>query len=147
MITRWKIILLAVTVSNVINYFAIREILWSIVWLNRGGKLRSFIEYKKSVRVNESVINRISMRYLLKYVSTCQSDFIAWLKVKRIFVCIESIMEISYFLLGLSLNHAILFYYCSLFLLVQAILSFVFLRFQLGVRGHLTKYDRMRMKR
>ena len=46
-----NIVLLAVTVSNIINYFSIREILWSIVWLNSGGKLGNFLKFKKQIMI------------------------------------------------------------------------------------------------
>lgn len=147
MVTHWKSFLLAVTVSNIINYFSIREILWSIVWLNRGGKLRKFREYKKNVQNNESIVSRISMRYLLKRVSICKKDYIIWWRVKLIFVCVEVILEITYFLVGIGLTNVNSFRFFSLFMFIQVILSFLFLRFHLGIGGHFTKYDKMRIKR
>ena len=143
----WITVFLAVTVSNIINYLSIREILWSIVWLNRRGKLRKFLEYKKTVRQSETIASQISMRYLLQYVSKCKTDFVIWWKVKRVFVCVESMIGIIYVIIALYMNTGILLYYFSLFMLTQAILSFIILRFQLGIRGRLTRYDRMRLKR
>ncbi len=143
----WKIILLVVAVSDIINYFSIREVLWSVVWLNRGGSQRKLKEYKKTISVNEPLFDRISMRFLLEYVSTCSKEFVIWWKVKRVFVFAESILLIAYFAAGLVWNRSTLFDYCGLFMLCQALLSFIFLRFQFGIGGHLTKYDRMRMKK
>lgn len=147
MITRWKMVLLAVTIANIINYFQIREILWSIVWLNKGGKHHEFIKFKKAVRGNESFFSQVSMRYLLEYISKHPKDFIVWRKAKCIFACVESIMEISYYTLGLVWSHESLFNYFSLFMFTQAMFTFIFLRIQFGINGHLTKYDRMRMKK
>ena len=87
------------------------------------------------------------MRYLLKRVSICKKDYIIWWRVKLIFVCVEVILEITYFLVGIGLTNVNSFRFFSLFMFIQVILSFLFLRFHLGIEGHLTKYDKMRIKR
>ena len=87
------------------------------------------------------------MRYLLEYISMCKNDFIVWWKVKLIFVCVEVILEISYFVIGLAWNQVLFINYLSLFLLIQAILFLVFLRLQFGFEGHLTIYDKMRINK
>lgn len=137
MLARKMIILLSVTWLNISNYFEIRRILWSIVLLNR-----------KKPKANESIISRISMYYLLDQIKKCKKDFIVWWKVKRAYACIEIIIEIVYiFLVVFGSNHVRFIKYYTLFMLVQCALWTMFLRSQFGHDGHLTKYDRMRMKK
>ena len=141
---RWELVLLAVIVSNTITYFSIREILWSIVWLDKGGKLRNILSLKKEVKKKEKILRRIDMGYLLGYLSTHREDYTCWLKIKRIFACIEGLLELIYFAVGVFTNQGKAFICFSFFLLLQALLALIFLRIQFGVGGHHTKYDRRR---
>ena len=147
MVANWKVFLLVIILFNIFNYYEIRDILWSIVWLNIGGKSRKLTQFKKTVSVNESIFSRISMRYLIKYVLKCKDDFIFWLKVKSIFACVTSVLEITYLVLRLGWDNMRLFYYFDGFLLIQVILTIIVLRFQYELNSRLNKYDRMRMKR
>ncbi len=147
MIANWKIFLLVITLLNIFNYYEMRDILWSIIWLNIGGKSRKLTQFKKTVSVNESIFSRISMHYLIKYVEKCRDDFVFWLKLKRIFACVTSVLEITYFILKLCRDNIRLFYYFDGFLIIQVILTIIILRFQYEFNSRLNKYDRKRMKR
>ena len=152
MVYNWKLVLFTVIISNTISYFSIREILWSILWLNKRGKYRHFLDYKRILRQSESFMKRISMSYLLPQISIAQNDFIAWRKVKIVFVLVESILVLSYSFLGIFgvlRNHGKIYFYFSTFIMLQSVIVFFYtrLQFRFGRNGKETRYDILRKDR
>ena len=121
------------------SYSLIREIIWSIVWCEQGGKYRKIKQLKEQERLWE----RIKMTYLRKYVSQYKKAFNFW----HLFLHIFSVCEIILFLADISLliffpESAIARVVMQLFL-GQLFLLFLFIVFQFDIKRN-TKYDRLR---
>lgn len=143
----WQAIIIVVIIANALTYFQIRELLWNVVWLNKRGKLRKFSAFKKSVQEEQSLISRVSMRYLDRQVSSCHRDFMSWWKFKRVFALVEILLTVSYIGINIFNRHTDWGNVFGIFMLIQALLLFFFMRFQFGLGGRQTKYDRLRMRR
>ena len=142
----WIGMLAGFLLVNLINYLFIRDILWSIVRAHEK-KYRKFRLLKSQIKQSEPFSNRISMLYLLKYATTYRTDFLFWWRLKRIFVFVTSLLAIIYVVIALNYYQMYWFKWISLLLLLYSFAMIVFLRLQYGgVTGHLTKYDRDRMK-
>lgn len=140
----WQAIIIIVIIANELTYFQIRELLWNIVWLNKRGKLRKFSAFKKSVQEEQTLVSRVSMLYLAGQVSTCHRDFMSWWKF---FALVEIVLTVSYIGINIFKWHTDWGNILSIFMLIQALLLFFFMRFQFGLGGRQTKYDRLRMRR
>ncbi|MBR6951394.1 MAG: hypothetical protein IKH56_06655 [Oscillospiraceae bacterium] len=144
----WIIILLTVIGCNAVSYLLIRDILWSIVRLNIGGKLKKIKNLKKAIRKEEPFLHRITMQCLIKYVSTCQKEFYFWKRIKTVFSVVEFIIELAYYLVFTTaiITEEKTASIVNLVFLIQSSLIFLVLRIQFGIDGHNTKYDKKRMK-
>lgn len=87
------------------------------------------------------------MLYLAGQVSICHRDFMLWWKFKRIFSLAEIVLTVSYIGINIFKWHTDLGNVFGIFMLIQALLLFFFMRFQFGLGGRQTKYDRLRMRR
>lgn len=145
---KWLVIILVITLTNVINYVDSRRILWSIVWLNKRGKVKKQRKFKQELWAQESISmwDRISMRYLVDHLKDYQSNFLFWWRVKRIFACVEIVLELSYCIAGIFVKESKLFEYFTYFMFIQTMVWFWMFRVQFGSGGHHTKYDIMRGK-
>lgn len=130
---------------NLLNYFSIREIIWSIYWLKKGGKFRKL----KTISKKETIISRIKMSYLRSLISPYEKEFDFWEFIKSFFVILESILLLLYLIISLNQN-AISVTVLTVFDVIVISQSFIWLvavRIQFGVGGHLTKYDEKRIKK
>lgn len=123
------------------NYFLIREIIWSIVWCDKGGKYNSL----KKLKENRNIFERLTMKYLEQYTNVHKKEFTFWLKVKLIFVISQIILLAIFILCGLLLKD----FYCKairIIIVVQALIIFIILWFQTDTNRS-TKYDRIRINK
>ena len=130
---------------NLVSYLSIREIIWSIYWLKKGGKLRKL----KRISKDENLIGRINMGYISRYISPYKKEYNFWYNIKTVFVCCELFVSVVYVVLFAFLSEYgfIGSKILNAVYLFQAFVWFVILRFQFGAGGHLTKYDVKRMKK
>ena len=123
---------------NLLNYFMIRSIIWSIAWCDKGGKYNSM----KKIKQSQTTVSKANMFYLLQYTNAHRKEFIFWIKVKLYFIIIESMFVIAYVACGVFENTI----YCDAFrtiAVVQSIVCFFILVFQSDMNRQ-TKYDRCR---
>ncbi|MBQ2940087.1 MAG: hypothetical protein IJE00_06935 [Clostridia bacterium] len=123
------------------SWFLIREILWSIVWCEQGGKYRNIRQLKEKA----TLWNRIRMRYLQQYVSQYKKAFTFWHLFLRMFTICESIFIFLYIVLLLFFFDFTIARVIMLVLFGQAFLLFLFIAFQFDINRN-TKYDRLRKK-
>ncbi len=145
MIARWKIILIVVTLINLRNYLDIREILWSIVWLNIKGKYAKLKRYKQKLWDEHLLLDYLSMRFLENELRTHQKEFLFWWKIKKIFLFSELFLAIGYAYLSKNSNQ-IESNTIDMVYLIHSAIPFFFLRIQFGLDGKRTKFDRLRKK-
>ena len=146
MMESWKIVMICFLLLNIVSYLSIRDILWSIVRQNKHWKDKKYKEFLRNAKDNETFFRRIDMGYLQQYLKNYTKDFSYWLSVKRIFTILETLLFLIYVVSHqnwFSLNIPMWF---GSALLLQSGIIFVILRFQFGIDGHMTKYDRTRYK-
>ena len=123
--------------GDAMTYFEIREVLWSIVWLERRGKYSKLRRFKKTL----PLMDRLTMRPLAQYVEKNRKPYEFWLKVKSVFVVVQAV------LLGVSAAsfwfHEDVFECVRIAVLVQVFIWFLALRLQFDSEK-CTKYDRKR---
>lgn len=131
-------LLLAFLGVNIFNYYMIRDMIWSIVWCDKGGKYNSL----KKLKEDKNIFQRLSMKYLGQYTNGHRKEFVFWLGVKSFFVISQIILLIIYVVSEFILND----FYCDkirIFVTVQSFVVSVVLMFQSDTNRE-TKYDRMR---
>ena len=142
--TDWRLMLSILSFVNLISYFSLREILWSIVWLNHKGKKSK--KLKEEMQGDVDLPKRISMHYLINHINSYQNAFRFWWKMKCGFVICDLVFVSVYVGLGFFCGSTKLFYCYRIFFFVLSAIVFIVLRLQFGVDGRHTKYDWMRMK-
>ena len=147
MVKYWVGILGCAICSGLINYFSIREILYSIVWAKRGGKYRRFKAFVREHKKEQSFFSRVSMRYLAPHAGHYQSTFIVWWEVKRFYALFTAVISLTYLVSGLLWRQTVFFYVLSIAVLLVSIISFILVRIQFGADGHTTKYDSYRIRK
>lgn len=121
------------------GYFAIRNLLWSIIWCDKKGKHRTL----RRLKCNKSTLEIIKMDYLLVHTTEHKKSFSFWLKIKKIYIFLEFFLLIAYFILCIvPINNIICEWFAILIVFQSVVLSFVFV-FQTDIHRD-TKYDRLR---
>lgn len=121
------------------NYYFIREIIWSVVWCDKGGKYNSLIKLKNQA----SLIDRIGMNYLKSHTNTHRNAFVFWAKIKRAFALMQFLLFVLYVACIIFWQPSIFIQIFVLFVVLQSFVWFMILRFQFGLNRK-TKYDRFR---
>jgi len=141
--TDFRLLFLGLFLMNSISYFFIRLVLFSIAWLDVGGKDKKTTKLYKTVSFRE----RLSMKFLSPYVIRHAKEFHFWLTMKSLLIVIEIPLMVLYagivFLKLLSEEACAVV--CSV-LLIQAGLITGIMCFQFDF-NHRTKYDRMRIRK
>ena len=65
---------------NFVSCFFIREIIWSIVWCDKGGKYNKLMKLKQG----QNIFSRLNMQYLQNFIHQNIKQFDFWINVKRI---------------------------------------------------------------
>ena len=130
---------------NLITYFEFREILWSIIWAEKRGKYRKLIQYKRELKKDSSVIDRISMNYLTDFLGSYKQAFIFWIRMKRLFVISGIFILLIYFVFTAYKRHYEFGFFEDYFLMIYSLAYFLVIRLQFR-EGKYTKYDLERMK-
>ena len=142
-----KVIVTSVFIGIILfTYYEIREILWSIVWAEIGGKYRKLIQYKRIIKKQQSVMNRISMQYLTNTLVSNKQDFIFWRRMKLLFAVFELLVLVLYIIYTVYMRHFDFGYPEDLILMIQTFVCFLIVRLQFR-EGKYTKYDYKRMKK
>lgn len=124
------------------GYFALRNLLWSIVWCDKKGKYRSL----RKLQCNKSILEIIKMDYLLIHTTEHKKNFAFWLKIKKIYIHLEFLLLIIYFILCIVfLNDMNCEWFIIPIVFQSVVLSLVFV-FQTDIHRD-TKYDRIRQSR
>lgn len=128
---------------NLVSCYFIREVIWSIVWCDRGGKYRNIRKLKK----DQSIISNFSMLYLKKQLNNYIKPFNRWMYVKNIhgFFVAVNIVTTLILLVNYDSIKGLSDGYC----IVYTILTFIdglFFSFQFDINRN-TKYDRKRMSK
>ena len=120
--------------ADTITYFSIRDLLWSVIWLERRGKYNKLNKFRKSI----PFMDRVSMKTLVQYVDNNRQPYEFWIRIKSVFLIIQAI------LLGIYLItfcfHAALFGFIRIAITVQALIWFLVIRIQFDSSWN-TKYD------
>ena len=125
--------------ADAITYFSIREILWSIIWLERGGKYNKLNKFRKAI----PFMDRVLMKTLLQYVDNNRQPYEYWMRIKGVFLIIQSILLVIYLITFYF--HASLFEFIRIAITVQALIWFLVIRIQFDSSWN-TKYDLKRRK-
>lgn len=119
-------------------YIDIREIIWSIVWLEKKGKHRKLKELKAGV----STWSLITMKYLLPYVGNYKRQFLFWYRFKYWYLGIERILWILSACIIFFTPLTKLYVDACIVIFAQGVIASLFIRFQFDGSWR-TKYDRM----
>lgn len=128
---------------NLFSCYLIRDVMWSIVWCDIGGKYRNIRKLKKG----QSIISKFSMLYLKKQLNHYIKPFNRWMYVKNIhgFFVAVNIVTTLILLVNYDSIKGLSDGYC----IVYMILTFIdglFFSFQFDINRN-TKYDRKRMSK
>lgn len=128
---------------NLGSVFFIRQMIWSIVWCDKGGKYN----HLRRLKQDQNLMSKWNMAFLRKHTNEHTKAFDFWLTVKRI--------HFVFFVLGVLLSAVLAFIYnpvttfANAYCMAYTVISFFFIMcfaFQVDVR-HNTKYDRARIRR
>ena len=126
--------------SNVIGYYFIRYVIWSIVWCDRGGKYNSIRKLKK----NKSFWEVVNMKYLENYVDDYKSAFRFWFSAKKIYVIAECFLTGLYMILYF-VSESVTSRVVMIIITLQSVIVSLILQFQIDSYKN-TKYDRIRLQ-
>ena len=139
---RFKLGLFLVSViSNVVGYYFFRNIIWSIVWCDRGGKYNSLKKLKK----DKSFWEVVNMKYLENYVDDYKSAFRFWFSAKKIYVIAECFLT-GLFLILYFVSESVTSRVVMIIITLQSVIVSLILQFQID-SYHNTKYDRIRLQK
>lgn len=130
--------LIVLVITNLLNYYMIRDIIWSIVWCDKGGKYNSL----KKLKRNKSYFQKISMRYLEEYTDVHRKNYRFWIKFKLGFEIVEFVFLLAYFVC-IMLDNSIYCKILKIVIILQSFLMSVILIMQSDINRN-TKYDRLR---
>ena len=128
---------------NAISYVFMRWVLFSIVWLERGGKNTKTQKLYKTVSFRE----RLSMRFLSPYVVRHAKEFRIWFTAKQLLVAVEVPLMVLY--AGIVFLDLLPEDTCAVVctvLLVQAGIITAIMCCQFDINRN-TRYDRMRRRK
>ena len=126
----------------VVGYIFIRNILWSIVWCDKRGKYNSL----RKLKHNQSLFNRINMKYLESYTNNHKNDFKFWVLVKKVYVILGTVLSLLYVIMWGVFPKSIYSGIIIIMIVVAfAVLSMVIV-FQTDINRD-TKYDKIRKQK
>lgn len=134
-IKTYYVMVIPLVISFLSCYWLISEIIWSIVKCNINKRTIRSAELKKS--------RNISMSYLSEYISIFYRQYVFWMKIKFIYVVVESVWLLIYVLLPLFVETLQLPFYANI---VLTFLPTCFVVFQFDAY-HNTKFDRYRLNK
>ena len=121
-----------------VTYFMLRDMIWSIIWCEIGGKSKKLRKLKKNVKF----FDRVKMKYLYAYVKNYQREYNFWMRVRYIYIFVEFVFAficITFFFIAeyVFRKHLIIGFY------TQALVFSIVISFQFDHNRN-TKYDRIR---
>ena len=123
--------------------FFIRQVIWSIVWCDKGGK------YNKLTKLNQgqNIFSRLNMKYLQNFINQNIKHFHFWINVKRVHfvIMIINILAILGFTIFYRSVSKIANIYCMGYLILSFLIATV-CAFQFDTHKN-TKYDRKRISK
>ena len=123
--------------------FFIRQMIWSIVWCDKGGKYNRWMKLKQG----QNIFSRLKMKYLQSFLHQNIKPFHFWMNAKRIHF---AIMVIHIFaVVGFTIFYHSISKIANIYCMGYLILSFLFnvvCVFQFDINRN-TKYDRMRISK
>lgn len=128
-------------ISNIVGYHFFREIIWSIVWCDRGGKYNSL----KKLKRNKSFWEIVSMKYLENYVDDYKDALRFWLSTKKIYVVVECFFTGLYLVLFI-VSESFISRTVMIAIAIQSLVVSLIPQFQID-SYHNTKYDRIRLRK
>ena len=128
---------------NLGSIFFIRQMIWSIVWCDKGGKYN----HLRKLKENQGFVSKYSMVYLRTYTNDHSKAFDFWLTVKRIqtVFCIASVLLSVVF--AFVYDSVVVFAnsYCMVYTIISFLVAICFtLQFDTNRN---TKYDRARIRK
>lgn len=137
------ILVLTTLLVNCGAFYLIRDVIWSIVWCDKGGKYNALVKVKKG----QSIVSKFKMRYLKNYVSSNMQPFLFWLRVMDVHVCV-TIMSVIVGIICIFLYRSFTTLadtYCFVYLFLS-LLELLCVGFQFDINRD-TKYDRQRIEK
>ena len=124
-----------------VSCFYIRQVIWSIVWCDKGGKYNKLMKLKQG----QNIFSRLNMQYLQNFIHQNIRQFHFWINVNRIHF---AIMIINIFaILGFTFFYRSISKIANIYCMGYLILSFLtatVCAFQFDTHKN-TKYDRKRI--
>ena len=124
-----------------VSCFYIRQVIWSIVWCDKGGKYNKLMKLKQG----QNIFSRLNMQYLQNFIHQNIRQFHFWINVKRLHF---AIMIINIFaILGFTFFYRSISKIANIYCMGYLILSFLtatVCAFQFDTHKN-TKYDRKRI--
>ena len=126
-----------------VSCFFIRQVIWSIVWCDKGEKYNKLMKLKQG----QNIFSRLNMQYLQNFIHQNIRQFHFWINVKRLHF---AIMIINIFaILGFTFFYRSISKIANIYCMGYLILSFLtatVCAFQFDTNKN-TKYDRKRISR
>ena len=128
---------------NFVSCFFIRQIIWSIVWCDKGGKYNKLMKLKQG----QNIFSRLNMQYLQNFIHQNIKQFDFWINVKRInfAIMIINIFAILSFTISYRSISKIANVYCMGYLILSFLIATI-CAFQFDINRN-TKYDRKRISK
>ena len=125
---------------NFVSCFFIRQMIWSIVWCDKGGKYNKLMKLKQG----QNLFSRLNMQYLQNFIHQNIKQFHFWINVKRIHfaIMIINIFAILSFTISYRSISKIANVYCMGYLILSFLIATI-CAFQFDINRS-TKYDRKR---
>lgn len=136
------VLLFIFIISLLVGYFFVRNVIWSIVWCDKGGKYNSLMKLKKDISLGD----RISMKYLEQYTYLHKKEFNFWMCIKKVYVILEFVFLIVYCLLCLYWQMSVYIEIFMIVIILQGVLVCLIFMFQTDTNRN-TKYDRVRLNK
>ncbi len=126
---------------NIVSYFMIRNVIWSIACSERNLKKMRTVAKEKKFR------DRIKMKYLIEYSPNHKKEFSFWMIVKLLFCIYTAVMIALSIIFGIM--YATISAISEIFIIAYGVISFaLFIIFCFQEDGcRMTKYDRERLNR
>ena len=126
-----------------VSCFFIRQMIWSIIWCDKGGKCNKLMKLKQG----QNIFSRINMQYLQNFIHQNIKQFHFWINVKRIHfaIMIVNIFAILIFTIFYRSISKIADIYCMGYLILSFLIATI-CAFQFDINRN-TKYDRKRISK
>ena len=127
---------------NLGSVFFIRQMIWSIVWCDKGGKYN----HLRRLKQDQGFVSKLSMTYLMEHTNNHRKSFVFWIAVKKIHFAFVVMGVLAFAVLLIFYNKvtALANWYC-IALTIASFLSTICFAFQFDINRN-TKYDRERAK-